>query len=73
MAWCYDRLWKLLIDKKLKKTSLMNLAHIHPNTLARLSKDEPISMDALGRICEALECHVEDIVEFIPEKGNDGN
>ena len=41
MAWSYDRLWKLLIDKKLKKTSLIEAAHIHSNTLARMSKNEP--------------------------------
>lgn len=68
MAWSYDRLWKLLIDKKLKKTSLIEAAHIHSNTLARMSKNEPISMEALGKLCTALDCRIEDIVEFVPEK-----
>lgn len=68
MAWRYDRLWKLLIDKKLKKTSLIEVAHIHSNTLARMSKNESISMEALGRLCTALDCRIEDIVEFVPEK-----
>ena len=69
MAWSYDRLWKLLIDKKLKKTSLIEIAHIHSNTLARMSKNEPISMEALGKLCTALDCRIEDIVEFVPEPG----
>ena len=68
MAWSYDRLWKLLIDKKLKKTSLIEVAHIHSNTLARMSKNEPISMEALGKLCTALDCRIEDIVEFVPEE-----
>ena len=67
MAWSYDRLWKLLIDKKLKKTSLIEVAHIHSNTLARMSKNEPISMDALGKLCTTLNCRIEDIVEFVPD------
>lgn len=69
MAWSYDRLWKLLIDKKLKKTSLIEVAHIHSNTLARMSKNEPISMEALGKLCTALDCRIEDVVEFVPDQG----
>jgi putative transcriptional regulator len=66
--WSYDRLWKLLIDKKLKKTNLIELAHIHANTLARMSKNEPVSMEALGKLCTALGCRIEDIVTFIPDQ-----
>ena len=69
MAISYRKLWKLLIDKKLKKTSLIEVAHIHSNTLARMSKNEPISMEALGKLCTALDCRIEDIVEFIPDLG----
>ena len=67
MAWSYNGLWKLLIDKGLKKTDLFELAHIHPNTLARMSKNEPVSMDALAKLCEALNCNLADIVTFIPD------
>ena len=73
MAWSYNGLWKLLIDKRLKKTDLLTLAGLNPKTLARLGKEETVSMDALGKLCTALNCRIEDIVEFIPEKGNDGN
>jgi DNA-binding Xre family transcriptional regulator len=68
MGWSFAPLWKLLIDKKLKRTDLLSLANLHPQTLARMGKDEPISMDALGKICAALNCRIEDIVEFIPEQ-----
>ena len=48
----YSRLWKLLIDKKMNKTAL---------------KDETVSMEVIGRICDALNCRVEDVVEIIPK------
>lgn len=67
MAWSYDRLWKLLIDKKMKKTDLLSLADIHPQTLAKMGKGETVSMDALGKICSALNCKIEDIIEYIPD------
>lgn len=68
MAWSYDRLWKMLIDKKLKRTDLLSLAHINTKTLSRMGKEEPISMDALGKICKAFHCEIEDIVQYLPEK-----
>lgn len=67
MAWSYNRLWKLLIDKKMKRTDLLSVAKINRKTLANMGKDETISMDALGKICTALNCHIEDIVEFVPD------
>lgn len=67
MGWSYNGLWKLLIDKKMKKTDLLTIAGLNPKTLARLGKDETVSMDALGKICESLECQIEDIVKYIPE------
>ena len=66
--WSYNRLWKLLIDKGMKKTELMEAAQIHSTTLARMSKGEPVSMEALGKICEALHCQVEDIVQYIADE-----
>ena len=68
MAWSYSRLWKLLIDKKLKKTDLLTIAGLNPKTLAKLGKEETVSMEALGKLCAALQCRIEDIVEYIPEK-----
>ncbi len=68
MAWSYNRLWKLLIDKKMKKTELLSLARLTPNTLANMGKDLPVSMDTLNKLCTVLECRIEDIVEHVPDK-----
>ena len=67
MAWSYSPLWKLLIDKKMKRTDLLTVAKINRKTLANMGKDETISMDALGKICSALDCQLEDIVAFVPD------
>lgn len=60
----YNRLFKLLIDKGLKKTELANAVGITPNTLAKLSKNELVSMETLIKICKYLECSFDDIVEI---------
>lgn len=62
----YDNLWKLLIDKKLKRTELKELCGISGNVLAKLGRDEPISMDSLEKICISLNCRIENVVEFVP-------
>ena len=61
----YNRLFKLLIDKGMKKTELANAVGITPNTLAKLSKNELVSMETLIKICKYLECSFDDIVEII--------
>lgn len=61
----YNRLFKLLIDKGLKKTELAKLAGLTPGTLAKLSKNETVSMDSLIKICTTLNCSFEDIVEVV--------
>ena len=63
----YDKLWKLLIDKKMKKYQLREMAHISSNSMAKLGKDEQVSMDVLMKICKALACDIGDIAEFINE------
>ena len=68
MSWNYTPLWKLLIDRNMKRTDLLSKAKIYSQTLAKMGKNEAVSMDALGRICEALQCRIEDIVEYIPEE-----
>ena len=65
MAISYNRLWKLLIDKKMTKTELRLAADISTTTLAKLGKDETVSMDVMLRICKVLNCGIEDIVEII--------
>ncbi len=57
----YRKLWKLLIDKKMKKTELISAAGISTNVLAKLNKGEFVSMDSIQKICKALHCDVGDI------------
>lgn len=60
----YDKLWKLLIDKKMNRTELKEAAGISFNVLAKLGRDEFVSMESLCKICVALECDVGDVMEF---------
>lgn len=64
---CYNKLFKLLIDKEMKKTEFAKAANISSNTLAKLSHNEYVSMDVLVRICRTLNCKVDDIMEILPE------
>ena len=63
----YNKLFKLLIDKGIKKTELANMIGISASTLAKLSRNETVSMDVIIRICRKLECTVDDILEILPE------
>ena len=67
MAVSYKKLWKLLIDKDMKKKDLRSLTGISTTTMSRLSKDENVSTEILAKICTVLNCEVGDIMEFIPE------
>lgn len=64
---CYNRLFKLLIDKGLKKTEFARKVGIGQNTLANLSKNEFVSMEVLVKNCRGLDCQIEDIVEVLKE------
>lgn len=66
MGWSYNRLWIQLIHKNLKRTDLKTLAGINSSTLAKMGKNEAVTMGALEKICIALNCSLEDIVEFVP-------
>ena len=68
MAVDYIRLWKLLLDKGMKKTDLKTEAGISSNVLAKLGKNEYVSMETIEKLCVSLECNIEDIMEFVPEK-----
>ena len=65
--WSYERLWIMLVKKKLKKTDLLRLAHINTTALSKLGKGQPVTMDCLAKLCTALQCELEDIVQFIPD------
>jgi len=64
----YDKLWKLMIDNRLNKTQLKERARISTNAIAKLGKNEPVSMETLEKICSALKCDIGDIMEFVGEK-----
>lgn len=69
----YDKLWKILIDKKMKKYQLREQAQISSNSVAKLGKDELVSMEVLMKICETLECDIGDICEFYKDDGETEN
>ncbi len=65
MSVCYNKLWKLLIDRKLKKKDLLEMSGISRGTLTKLNKDENVSTETLVRICTALKCDIADVVEIM--------
>lgn len=65
MKMSYNRLWKLLIDKGIKKSALREIADVSSSTLAKMNKGENITTDVILRICKVLDCRVEDIMEAV--------
>ena len=70
MVVSYKRLWKLLIDKDMKKKDLVKVAHISTYTINKLNRGDNVNTDTLVKICSALQCSVEDIMEVIPDSEN---
>ncbi len=68
----YNKLWKILIDKNMKKVDLRDTAEISSNSIAKLGKNEPVRMDILMKIATALDCKVEDLFETVKDE-NDGD
>ena len=68
MAISYNKLWKLLIDKKMTQAELRKAANIAPNTMTQLRRDEPVNLAILGRACAVLGCDIGDVMEFIPDE-----
>ena len=73
MAVSYTKLWKLLIDKGMTKTQMRLQADISTTTLAKLGKNETVSMDVLLKICKLLDCNVGDIMDVINEEVGNGD
>lgn len=69
----YNKLWKLLIDKQMKKKDLGEAAKVSANTLARMGRNEFVSLEILVRICRALQCDIGDIMEVITEAPDSSN
>ena len=71
MAISYNKLWKLLVDKKMSKADLRKAAGIAPNTMTRLRRDEEVTLTVLHKICKTLEVDIGDIMEFLPDGQSD--
>ena len=65
MAVSYTKLWKILLDKKMKRIDLKTIAGISSSTLAKLGKDEYVSLESLDKICLALGCNIGDIIDVV--------
>ena len=75
MAISYNKLWKLLVDKKMSKADLRKAAGIAPNTMTRLRRDEEVTLSVLNRICIVLDVNIGDVMEFTNgerDRGYDG-
>ncbi len=68
MGTSYKKLWKLLIDRDLKKKDLCELAHVSLASLTKMKNNESVTTDVLVKICDALECDISDIMEAIPNE-----
>ena len=65
MLFCYNKLWKILIDRGMKKKDLMAKTGITGTTIAKMGRGESVNLEILGRICKALNLNIGDIVDFI--------
>ena len=73
MAVSYKKLWKLLIDRDMKKKDLREAANLSPSLVAKMGKNENVTTEVLFRICVALKCDIGDIIEMIPDEENTDN
>lgn len=67
MAVCYNKLWKILIDRNMSKTQLIKAAKISTNAMAKLGKNEDVRVGTLVKICDTLGCTIDDIMEINPD------
>ncbi len=69
MAVSYNKLWKLLVDKKMSKADLRKAIKVSPNTITKMNKDEEVALTILGKICKELDCDYGDIASYVPDEG----
>jgi len=67
---CYNKLFKMLIDRGMKKTQFRKLVGISEGTLAKLSHNENVSLDVIVKICRKMNCTVDEILDIVPSPGN---
>ncbi|MGD8190203.1 helix-turn-helix domain-containing protein [Brevibacillus ginsengisoli] len=68
MGFTYKPLWHLLIERGMKRTDLKEVIGISPSTLAKLGKDEIVSLDVIDKICSYFECRIDDVIEHQKDK-----
>ena len=68
MSISYNKMWKLLIDKNMKRKDLTEKAEVSQNVMARLSKNQAVTMETMEKICSVLQCDIGDVMEFIPDE-----
>ena len=66
----YDKLWKMLIDKKMNRTELKKFSGISSNVIAKMGRNEFVSMESLAKICATLQCNIGDVVDILIDKTN---
>ena len=69
MAVSYNKLWKMLVDKKMSKADLRKASGVSPNTMTKLRRDEPVMLNVLDKICVTLNCNYGDNMDYDPEEG----
>ena len=67
MTFSYNKLWKLLIDRKMSKADLRKAIGVAPNTMTKLNRDEEVTIETLGKICQVLGVNIGDIVDIVPD------
>ena len=72
MAVSYNRLFKLMIDRKMRKKDLCELARVSTNTMSKMGRDEIVSLEVVDRICQTLNCRIEDVLEILPDSPDNG-
>ncbi len=67
MSISYNKLWKLLIDRNMNKSELRKQAKISTNAIAKMGKNESVSMDTMNKICKVLQCNIGDVMDFVTD------
>ena len=73
MTFSYNKLWKILIDKNMMKTDLIREAKISTNSMARMWKNEDVRLETLAKIALALDCKLDDLVDYVSEENEESN
>lgn len=73
MAVSYNKLWKLLVDKKMSKADLRKATGVSPNTITKMNKDEEVTLTVLGKICKTLNVNYGDIVDYVVDEDRSDN